>query len=359
MRARNILLALLIIVAGLTITASRRGVFGGWSRSARGLVETVESLAAGLEDGDWREVERFSRELDITGASSLAIENPNGEVAVTAQEQGLARVAVVRYGRGDNAEQAAADARCARLDISRLGDVVTVRVSGPRHFAARARLDLDVVAPAQLAVNIKTASGPVEVRSMTKAVSVTAASGDVGVTGAGRVWLLTASGDAELRDIGGDVECRVVSGDLSLENIAGGVQVSGVSGDIEAHDLRGPVSVSTVSGSLTLDGYAGPDATLGSTSGDVQVSLSSPLTGNLAARTVSGDISVTLPSGSDSAVDLGSTSGDINPDLPLREASRRRGHVTGLLGAGRGRLELRSVSGSLTVRLAPGRREET
>jgi len=350
MRARNVLLALLIIIVGLTITAARRGVFAERGRQVRDLVATMESAVPEMNVGEWREVERFSRRLPVGTATSLAIQDVNGQVSVTGQRQDFVEIEAVRYGRGRVAARAAAYARALHLETSQAGSLISARIAGPQHWWNRARIDLRITAPANLDLSIKTASGSVQVQAMAKRVDIVTASGDISVAGAGAAKIASASGDVELRRISGPVEGRVISGGLTMDDIAHGVNVTTVSGDVEARNLRGAVSASTVSGSLVVNGYAGSDATLGSTSGDIEVAFTSPLAGHCSARTVSGDIEVGIPRESDCAVELTSTSGDLDVNLPLRDESRSRGRLSGTLGAGRGRLDLHSISGDLTVR---------
>ena len=382
MRARNVLLALLIIIVGLTITAVRRGVFAERGRQVRDLVATIESAVPEMNVGDWREVERFSRRLPVGTAKSLAIQDLNGQVSVTGRQQDFVEIEAVRYGRGADASREvllhegrqvppqrdspvpmppvdertrvpAGDARLAqplRLETSRAGDVLSARIVGLQRWWNHARIDLRITAPADLDLSIKTASGSVQVRDMAKRVDIVTASGDMSVAGAGEAKIASASGDVELRRISGSVEGRVISGGLTMDDIGDRVNVTAVSGDVEARNLRGAISASTVSGSLVVNGFAGSDATLGSTSGDIEAAFTSPFAGHCSARTVSGDIEVGIPRNSDCAIELTSTSGDLDVNLPLRDESHSRGRLSGTLGAGRGRLDLHSISGDLTVR---------
>jgi DUF4097 and DUF4098 domain-containing protein YvlB len=366
---------------GLSITAARRGVFAERGRQVRDLISSIESAVPDLNLGDWNEVERFSRRLPVGTATSLAIQDLNGQVNVTGAKQDFIEIEAIRYGRGADVNREllfqeghelppqdqrvpvppiderlrapAGGARLAsplRLEVSRDGGVLSARIVGSRRWLNRARIDLVITAPADLGLSIKTASGSVRTRDMANAVDIATASGDIGVAGAGAAKIASASGDVELRRISGSVEGRVISGGLTMDDIGDNVNVTTVSGDIEARNLRGAISASTVSGSLVVNGYAGSDATLGSTSGHIEVAFTSPLAGHCSARTVSGDIGVGIPRNSDCAIELTSTSGDLDVNLPLSDQSHSRGRLSGTLGAGRGRLDLHSISGDLRVR---------
>jgi len=370
MRARDVILALLIIAVGLAITAHRRGAGRDWTRQVRNISDIVEAAAGSMVGGDWRAVEQFSRQAPADAAQSVFIENPNGQVSVVGRAQDFVQVDVVRFGKGADEGEAARNAKSVGLDLSRVGDRITVRAVGQRQFWAVARLNLSISVPRGVNVEVKSASGDVDVRDIEGGAEVTTASGDVVVghanrakasTASGDISIAetrsaeanTASGDVKLQGIRGPAKCRAVSGDVTLEHVEGEVQISAVSSDVSARSIDESFSATTVSGSIELQEYYGAETSIKSTSGDVEASLSTPLTGTFAARTISGDITVAIPGNSDCTVDLSSTSGDIETELELRNASRSRRQLSGDLGAGRGRLELHSVSGSLTVDEGP------
>jgi DUF4097 and DUF4098 domain-containing protein YvlB len=370
MRGRNVILALLIIIVGLAITASKRGTFGRGAHTIRDMVDMVDAAAGSLIDGNWREVERFSRQEPAEGVKSIVVENRNGDVTIAGDTQDYVQVDAIRFGRGTDEEETTRNAQSAKLEVTRNGDAINVTVSGQQRFWMVARLNLTVSVPRGTRVDVKSASGDVEVRDITGSADVTTASGDVtidragaatGNTASGDIKMTevrgaevnTASGDVKLQGIRGAVRGRLISGDAILEHVDGEVRLSAISGDISARAVDGSFSATTVSGSINLRDYTGADTNLKSTSGDVQVSLSTRLTGTFEAATVSGEITIAIPRDSDCEVDLASTSGDIETDLQMRNVSQSRRHLSGVVGAGRGRLKLRSVSGSLDVNETP------
>jgi len=382
-RARNVLLAVAIIIAGLIITAAHRGTFAGWAQAGRNLGEVVESLGS-LESltgpwsahGRWQEVERFSREVPSAGVASVTIENPHGHITLTGGEQDQVTIEAIRYGRESAGEEALAQARKARLRTTRSGDTLAIAVTGPREFWRGARMDLDIAAPAGLGASVKTASGDVRAEGMGGAVVVITASGNAAITGAASAQATTASGEVLLsrirgpaqansasgslvmNDVEGKATARSVSGDVTLEGIAGDARAVTTSGDINAKRLRGSLDASTVSGDLHVEDYAGAETKLKTTSGDMNVSLAQPVTDLFFADSISGDISVIAPPDSDCTVQLTTQSGRILMNLPLRDVARRRGYMEGVVGEGRGRLEAHTVSGDISVRARnPGRVE--
>jgi len=140
------------------------------------------------------------------------------------------------------------------------------------------------------------------------------------------------SGSADLTVIGdiGALDFRSGSGDLSFGDVAGNVSVKLASGDVEggavggdltAHSASGDVRVESVGGA-TIVRTASGDTELGRVGGSVQVTTASgdveierAETGRLNLRTVSGDVTVGVAPGTRVWLDLGSTSGDAISEL--------------------------------------------
>ncbi|HUT75129.1 MAG TPA: DUF4097 family beta strand repeat-containing protein [Armatimonadota bacterium] len=351
MRARNVLLALVIIAAGMTITASRRGVFADLSRR----ISRAADLAARLVASSgptmrWHELERSSRRLPADGAASLVIENPYGEVSVVGGSQSFVGIEAVRWGAGNEPEEARATAPRAGLVTSRAGDAIIVKVAGEDTVRQRVHLHLSVTAPSGLDLEIKALAGPVSVHDMSGGVKVERMAGDVTVTGAARVAVAGGSGRTELREIRGPVDAKILAGLIKLADIDGEVNAETAAGDIQALNLKGPVTARTVSGTITLDLYAGANASLNTTSGDAYASLANPLTGHLSAKSVSGNVTVKLPPGSDYAFDISSEARRISTrDFHQTSGRSAPDHLVGVVGTGRGRLELRSVTGTVSL----------
>jgi hypothetical protein len=362
MKARYVLLALLIIAVGSAITASHRGVFARWGRTAFSWSGDLEDVVALISRSwpvaaDLREVERFSRALPAHGASSVSIENPNGRVTLTGQEQDQVQIRAIRYGRGETTKAARHRARKVHLETSRSGETLIINVAGPHDAWRQSRIDLEITTPPNLDVNIGTASGPVEVQGMKRSVDVQAISGGVAIAGGSAAKVSTASGTISIRDVRGPVKARSISGSVTLEDLSGEMTLSAVSGSIHATGLRGALSATTISGSLVLDDFAGSPINLKTTSGDLNVAFSEPIAGDFFARSISGSMHASLPPESDCTVHLSSISGGIHEDLPLRNLLSERHHVRGVLGQGRGRLELQSISGSISVNTGAGEAE--
>jgi DUF4097 and DUF4098 domain-containing protein YvlB len=80
----------------------------------------------------------------------------------------------------------------------------------------------------------------------------------------------------------------------------------------------------------------------------VHVELSGPLE-EVSVSTGSGDVTVRLPEGVGAMVDLDTASGDFTLELPLELARKDEGNIRGKLGDGRGRLQIDTGSGDISL----------
>lgn len=151
--------------------------------------------------------------------------------------------------------------------------------------------------------------------------------------GKGGNWL------TKLRSLGSSLKICLPEGyGLDLGLFAGDGTIRGV------RALRGKFT----GGDLTVEGAEHLD--LNVTSGDVTMKVR-PVRGEQRLRATSGDVTLTFLAGSDVTVSGKATAGDI--DVP-RGFSQGRGfgttELSGVLGAGRARLELRLTAGDVDIR---------
>lgn len=85
------------------------------------------------------------------------------------------------------------------------------------------------------------------------------------------------------------MEFRSVSGDLDADGVQE-LRANTTSGDIRAGRVTGQVSAQSVSGDIDINLYDGGGATLGTTSGDINVRATDRASGHVSANSVSGDV---------------------------------------------------------------------
>jgi DUF4097 and DUF4098 domain-containing protein YvlB len=176
-------------------------------------------------------------------------------------------------------------------------------------------VQLEVRVPQEVPVRVETFDAPVILRDLR-----------------GEVEVHSTSGDILAENLSGEILLRSARGDVRAVNCSGIVQVLGEHGILALEDVRGEVGASTIMGTIRYTGAPG--------SGD-EVNL----------ETDHGPVQIEL--GKDSGLDISmtTTSGEIDCSLPGLTFSSRS--CSGILGNGAGSLTVRTVSGEVTLRLAP------
>jgi DUF4097 and DUF4098 domain-containing protein YvlB len=159
----------------------------------------------------------------------------------------------------------------------------------------------------------------------------------------------TASGDVSIEQAGADVRVKTASGDVHLDEGRGALSVNSASGDLHVNTLGGEANIQLVSGDVYIRD-AGDSITANTISGDQR--LEAVYRGRMDLRAVSGDISVGIRRGSRIFVDANTVSGSTISELDLSEAPSQT--------ASPGEVPLvelfaKTVSGDVRVERAPER----
>ena len=259
-------------------------------------------------------------------AGQVEISNISGLVDVTAWARNEVEV-TGELGKG-----------AERLEVSRTGNVVRVKVILPSKSSRAESSELFVKLPAGSSLAVNTVSADIGVR---------------GVRGSQR--LQSVSGNLRTEAAAEDVECKTVSGDV---NIAGSGQralltVTTVSGDAAVTKVAGEVNGNTVSGDFTVAMGEASRSRLRSTSGNLG------LTGKLAAdarldiESISGDVRLDLAGPVGAEFDVSSFNGQIRncfgPD-PVRTSEYAPGRELRFRqGSGAARVRIKTLNGDISV----------
>ncbi|MBU7596461.1 DUF4097 domain-containing protein [Streptomyces sp. P38-E01] len=163
------------------------------------------------------------------------------------------------------------------------------------------------------------------------------------------------TGRAVVSGITAGTEVRAVSADTTLVRLGGEVRTDTVSGDVETQQLSGPLRFHSVSGALTAVESGGSVRAEAVDSNLVLDLAKIGADSDFRLTNVSGAISVRLPDQPDLAVDASTASGSVRSAFgELAVASEWAGRrISGKLGSGSGRLQAKSVSGSVTLLRRP------
>lgn len=171
---------------------------------------------------------------------------------------------------------------------------------------------------------------------------------DVHVPRSARVSVRTVSGDIQAVGIGGPSRWTTASGTLLLGLDGGPVSIESMSGDVTVRaSVALDVAARSVSGDLRIVAPTLTALTASTTSGDVEVDAALADGGTHTVSSVSGDVA--LVTDTDVRVETQSVTGDIRAVVPHRTEGGR-GRRTLIVGEGRARITVGTLSGDVTLR---------
>lgn len=184
-------------------------------------------------------------------------------------------------------------------------------------------------------LTLRAAAARVTVNGTKGNLAASAGSGGLDVRGAtgDEIGLATGSGGVTANDVSGK---RV-----SISTGSGGANASGLTAD----DLV----INSGSGTLRADDVRAPRARLHAGSGGIRAGFATPVT-SLDVNTGSGGVTLTLPGPVNATLDIQTGSGGIASDFPVQVSRMDRNRLHGQIGDGSGRIQIRSGSGSVSIR---------
>lgn len=164
-----------------------------------------------------------------------------------------------------------------------------------------------------------------------------------------KVRISTVSADGLLSGLHAPATVRTVSGELAVDGVHGELHARTISGRIDVRDLHGSLSGESVSGSLVVQAAELPKLEAKTVSGEVVVDLHTAPS-RVDMKSVSGDLVVRIPAESGFRLDARSVSGQIVAD-GRRIGAGRPGPPQGEIRDGDESVHVSatSVSGDVTV----------
>jgi len=276
------------------------------------IARSVSAAFVGMDEDDGESHDQTIEKIfTVDSMPRLRVQNVSGETAIRVGEPGQVRV-VAR--KRENVE----------LRIEQKGNDIFVEphlYEQERSWldlfrGKRFRVDFEITVPRETAVNAQTVSG-----------------------------------DLDLHGTRGPARVESVSGDVNIEDVQGPMRIKSVSGDVQCTDYVGSVEGSSVSGDVDIRGRVRA-CELHTVSGDISIDLEPEIGGRESRlKTISGDVEVGMLTSS-CVCEFHTASGDLECDAPARIMREGRKDRTVIIGDGRSRLSVRTVSGDLTIKPA-------
>jgi hypothetical protein len=260
------------------------------------------------------------------------------------------------------------------------GDRLVITVDLPRHskrdfldklFSGNwhddVHLFLRLAIPDGMTVDVKSSSADLEVSNIAVNLDIRGSSSDIeadGVEGnlscdlsSGDIYVFAHKGDIRIRGkssdiqvdgVQGNIDIKTSSGDGKLDDVTGSAVVSASSGDYRVIDIGGDLDIYTSSGDIYVDGVAG-SVRAETSSGDIQLNALAADEGDFDVNSGSGDVFVELSSGFKGRLSLRSTSGSINSRVAGDIESLSDTKLIASTGDGKGQLNVSTSSGDIRI----------
>jgi len=318
----------------------------------------------------------------IPANATIDIENPRGDVSITASDQPNLNVEPheVAYASSDSNAKKIFDNEAAHVSVS--GSAVLIKSESD----SKGRVNLTVNVPTTAKVTINAGKGDVTASGLGAGISVTAPHGDVHLSAiTGQVLAHLAKGEFAAHDVQGNVSGDGPCDDVTLSDIKGAVtlncdyfdqmhmehisgqvhfqtaktdvQLAGLDGDLtlsddalDVNEAKGPAHVVTHSRDVDLSQIAG-DSYVEDRDGTINVEPAG--TYGIEARNEKGDVVVTLPPDDSATVDGRTHNGDVVTDFSLAVNGDEDKTVTGKIGSGTAHIVLSTDNGDLHIKKGP------
>lgn len=289
------------------------------------IARSVSAAFVGMDEDDGESHDQtIEKTFTVDGMPRLRVQNVSGETAIRVGEPGQVRVVARKRVKGGSADRAKRLLENVELRIEQKGNDIFVEphlYEQERSWldlfrGKRFRVDFEITVPRETAVNAQTVSG-----------------------------------DLDLHGTRGPARVESVSGDVNIEDVQGPMRIKSVSGDVQCTDYVGSVEGSSVSGDVDIRGRVRA-CELHTVSGDISIDLEPEIGGRESRlKTISGDVEVGMLTSS-CVCEFHTASGDLECDAPARIMREGRKDRTVIIGDGRSRLSVRTVSGDLTIKPA-------
>ena len=321
---------------------------------------------------------------EIPANATVDVENPRGDVSVTASESSTMSVQAHEVAFADSDSDAQNIFAAEAPDVRVSGSAVLVKTASNNN----GRVNLNVTVPKTARITINAGKGDVTVAGLGEGLSVTSARGDVhlsAISGSVDVRFTSGKHDFSAHQIDGDLTANGDCSDLALSEIKGRVTVNGqIFGDVHVENVRGPLSVHTsvtdvqiaeLPGDLTFDSddlhvtdskglvhvvTHSKDVDLSQIYGDSyvedrdgRVSIEPAGSYNVEAKNGKGDVELTLPPDTSATVDGHTHNGDIVSEYSLTTSGEQDKSIAGRIGSGQARIVLSSSNGDLRIKKGP------
>jgi DUF4097 and DUF4098 domain-containing protein YvlB len=354
------------------------------------------------------------QQAPLAPGSIVITETSFGSIAVIGAEVADCNVTAKIFVQAPTEQEAQEIAEQVQIKLEQTGNTLTIKAEKPHLQRNRSiGVSYNIIVPKQTSIECSSSYGSIELGDLDGYVKAKSSSGSVkGRNIKGKVELDSSYGSITCNDISGDsIRLKSSSGSLHADHIQGSVQLDTSYGSITCNDIsNGDIKLKTSSGKITLskasfgncdahtsygsinsDELKGDLIKLHSSSGSIDVTNASAgkidlstsygrivcrqiTTTDLTAKSGSGSIDIAFsqlspaeiaadvetsygnvdfstPKGFAGEVSLSTSYGSVTTNFPITIVGEvGKAKLTGKIGEGKGKLHLRTSSGSIKLK---------
>lgn len=324
----------------------------------------------------------FHQEIPASGITVLKVSNPSGNIKISSHAQNLIVIEAVKKVKARNQKEASQMAESININVKREKNELLLQTEYPKFYdkdfwkrlfsgfrTYSLSVEYEIKVPQKLNLVTTSTSGDLQLYNITGEVTVSTTSGDSYLENiVGKVFLESTSGDMHFLKIEGPIRIDATSADMKLEKIKSDITIDCTSGDLTGNDIKGSLKINTTSGDLILTNIVGDiladvvsgDITieqnqggfeLSTTSGDIQVksSLTKSHLPSHKLNTTSGNVNLSLTAPPSGELEVHTHSGTIYTRIPLTVESISRTKLIGRFDSQKGKIYINTSSGDITL----------
>jgi len=311
-----------------------------------------------ISNDTWARYERQeSLSAPLEAGSTFSARTHDGSISVEGIDTNECRVAATIAGHARTMERAQELARQVEVRLERAGDRLEVVINRPPTTGnAYTSVSLRVQVPGRTSLVLATDDGAVDIAGVTGTIAAE--------TSDGSIHAENISGSARLKTSDGTIACVQVRADnFDVQTSDGSIKLNDVTaksaaahtsdGEISADSVRADsLMLRTSDGSIRCNGIAAGRIESHSSNGSIHIECAAdaPKAPYIDVTTSDGQITFVAPPGLSAAIEAGTNDGSIHTQLPITVQGEVKKSLHGTIGAGEGRIRLRTENGSITIR---------
>ena len=282
-----------------------------------GVSSCVCIIGCGWEGGNIKYERTVEVSTPMAGIEAFWARTENGSITLKGEDTTECRITAIIQGRSFTAEQAETLAIQTEVVLVPEGNRLKADLQKPQIQRGESiSVSYDIILPVDTAVELHSTNGAIRAENLTQSAAAYSTNGSL--------YLTAVKGDVTGHSTNGKVQLQEVS--------AKRMDLRSTNGSLSGHQVAGDLNASTTNGSINME-YSLSAETI------IQIDMS----------TTNGNISLTVPRKFSAQVDASTTNGRIHTDLPVTVQGKIDKSIHGTIGAGEGRLKLRTTNGNIKL----------